>query len=176
MRLQPVRTRARLFSFNNPAGACPGCDGLGVIEFFDPARVVRHPELSLAAGAVRGWDMRNVYYAQLLTSLAEHYGFDIETPFEALPEAIREIVLHGSGDEVIEFSLSRGSGGRHSRRRHAFEGILPNMKRRYHETESQIVREELAKYLNQRTCPDCAAPACARRPATYSSPAGYCRS
>ncbi len=145
----------KLFSFNNPAGACPGCDGLGVIEFFDPARVVRHPELSLAAGAVRGWDTRNVYYAQLLSSLAAHYGFDIDTPFEALPEAIREIVLHGSGDELIEFSY-REEGGRNSRRRHAFEGILPNMKRRYHETESQIVREELAKYLNQRTCPDCA--------------------
>jgi excinuclease ABC subunit A len=144
----------KLFSFNNPAGACPGCDGLGVIEFFDPARVVRHPELSLAAGAVRGWDTRNVYYAQLLAALATHYGFDIDTPFAELPEAIREIVLHGSGDELVEFTY-RDDGGRQTRRRHAFEGILPNMQRRYRETESQIVREELAKYLNQRTCPDC---------------------
>ena len=144
----------RLFSFNNPAGACPSCDGLGEIEFFDPARVVRHPELSMAAGAVRGWDLRNSYYAQLLHALADHYGFDIETPFRELPERIREIVLHGSGDEAIEFTYT-DEGGRRRKRSHPFEGIIPNMQRRYRETESQLVREELAKFLNHRVCPEC---------------------
>ncbi len=144
----------RLFSFNNPAGACPACDGLGAIQFFDPERVVGHPELSLAAGAIRGWDRRNPYYAQMLTGLAEHYGFDLETPFSELPERIRRIVLEGSGDEVIEFSY-RNSRGRSKTRRHPFEGILPNMERRYRETESNLVRDELAKYLSQRPCPDC---------------------
>ena len=145
----------RLFSFNNPAGACPSCDGLGEIEFFDPARVVRHPELSLAAGAVRGWDLRNAYYARLLESLASHYGFDIETPFAELPETLRRIVLEGSGEEAIEFSYL-DERGRERRRSHPFEGIIPNLERRYRETDSQIVRDELAKYMNHRVCPECA--------------------
>ena len=140
----------RLFSFNNPAGACPTCDGLGVDQFFDPARVVAHPESSLASGAVRGWDRRNAYYFQLLTSLAEHYGFDIDTPFEELEPRIREVILHGSGDEAIRFTYP---GGR--QRTHPFEGVLPNMARRYHETDSAVVREELARYLGIRPCPDC---------------------
>jgi excinuclease ABC subunit A len=144
----------RLFSFNNPNGACPKCDGLGEIEFFDPARVVRHPELSLSAGAVRGWDLRNAYYAQLLSALAAHYGFDVDTPFRDLPERIRHIVLFGSGEEAIEFPY-REDGGRRHPRRHPFEGIIPNMQRRYRETESQLAREELAKYLSHRPCPEC---------------------
>jgi excinuclease ABC subunit A len=144
----------KLFSFNNPAGACPTCDGIGLIEFFDPERVVQHPELSLAGGAVRGWDMRNTYYAQMITALAGHYGFDIETPFQDLPEPIRHIILYGSGKEEIEFTYT-GERGRRTRRHHPFEGMLPNMQRRYRETDSQIVREELAKYLNNKVCPDC---------------------
>jgi excinuclease ABC subunit A len=144
----------RLFSFNNPAGACPTCDGIGLIEFFDPERVVQHPELSLAGGAVRGWDLRNTYYAQMIQALAAHYGFDLETPFGDLPEAVRQVVLFGSGNEEIEFTYA-GERGSLSRRRHSFEGILPNMQRRYRETDSQIVREELAKYLNNKICPDC---------------------
>ncbi|MDX9740024.1 MAG: excinuclease ABC subunit UvrA [Gammaproteobacteria bacterium] len=144
----------RLFSFNNPAGACPGCDGLGEIEFFDPARVVRHPELSLAAGAVRGWDLRNAYYARMLESLAAHYGFDIETPFAELPDDVRRIVLDGSGEEAIEFSYL-DERGRERKRNHPFEGIVPNLERRYRETDSQIVRDELSKYLNHHVCPEC---------------------
>ncbi|HET7922571.1 MAG TPA: excinuclease ABC subunit UvrA [Gammaproteobacteria bacterium] len=144
----------RLFSFNNPVGACPSCDGLGLKQFFDPARVVTHPQLSLAGGAVRGWDRRNHYYFQLIQSLARHYKFNIETPFEGLPEKIRKIVLYGSGRESILFSYVNERGGRSSRR-HPFEGVLPNMERRYRETESQMVREELAKYLSSRPCPDC---------------------
>ena len=144
----------RLFSFNSPAGACPACDGLGVTQFFDPARVVGHPELSLAAGAVRGWDRRNAYYFQLIASLARHYGFDVDTPWQALPDAVRSAVLHGSGDEVIAFSYLTESGGR-TQRKHRFEGIVPNLERRYRETESQLVREELAKYISDRPCPDC---------------------
>ncbi len=144
----------RLFSFNNPAGACPTCDGIGAMQFFDPAQVVLHPELGLASGAVRGWDRRNSYYSQLLDSLAAHYGFDIDTPFNQLPEDLRHIILYGSGDEIIEFHY-QGEGGRGRTRRHPFEGIIPNMERRYRETESNIVREELAKYLSYRTCPDC---------------------
>ncbi len=144
----------RLFSFNNPAGACPTCDGIGAMQFFDPAQVVLHPELGLASGAVRGWDRRNSYYSQLLDSLAAHYGFDIDTPFNQLPEDLRHIILYGSGDEVIEFHY-QGEGGRGRTRHHPFEGIIPNMERRYRETESNIVREELAKYLSYRTCPDC---------------------
>ena len=145
----------RLFSFNNPVGACPTCDGLGVKQYFDPARVVAHPQLSLAGGAVRGWDRRNAYYFQLISSLADHYGFDIETPFEDLAEKIRQVVLYGSGRETIEFQyLTERSG--FATRRHAFEGIIPNMERRYHETESNVVRDELAKYLSTRPCPDCA--------------------
>ncbi|HET7394825.1 MAG TPA: excinuclease ABC subunit UvrA [Gammaproteobacteria bacterium] len=144
----------RLFSFNNPVGACPTCDGLGVKQFFDPARVVAHPHLSLAGGAVRGWDRRNHYYFQLIQSLAKHYKFDIETPFDRLPEKIRNIILRGSGKEVIAFTYVNERGGRTSRR-HPFEGVLPNMDRRYHETESQLVREELSKYLSSQPCPDC---------------------
>src|SRR5579859_5842711 len=144
----------RLFSFNNPVGACPGCDGLGVRQFFDPARVVTQPQLSLAGGAVRGWDRRNAYYFQLIQSLAKHYKFDIETPFEELPTKVRTLILQGSGDEAIAFSYTNERGGR-STRRHPFEGVLPNMERRYRETESLMVREELSKYLSARPCPDC---------------------
>ncbi|MGD2138099.1 MAG: excinuclease ABC subunit UvrA [Gammaproteobacteria bacterium] len=144
----------RLFSFNNPAGACPGCDGLGVRQFFDAGRVVGHPELSLAGGAVRGWDRRNAYYYQLISSLAEHYGFDIDTPFEELPDALRDIILYGSGNEVISFNYLSERRGRVVRR-HPFEGIIANMERRYRETESAVVREELARYLSHQPCPDC---------------------
>ncbi len=144
----------RLFSFNNPAGACPECDGLGVRQFFDADRVVAHPELSLAGGAVRGWDRRNAYYFQLITSLAEHYAFDIETPFEELPEDIRDIILYGSKDEVICFRYLNERRG-NVERKHPFEGIISNMQRRYHETESSTVREELARYLSNQACPSC---------------------
>lgn len=144
----------RLFSFNNPLGACNKCDGLGQITFFDPARVVAFPHLSLAAGAVRNWDRRNQFYFQLLTSLAAHYQFDLETPFEKLDESIRNIILHGSGKEKIQFSYLTESG-RKQQDVHPFEGIIPNLTRRYKETESQTVREELAKYLNAQTCPEC---------------------
>jgi excinuclease ABC subunit A len=144
----------RLFSFNNPMGACPKCDGLGQISFFDPARVVAYPHLSLASGAIRGWDRRNQFYYQLLASLAGHYGFDIEQPFEALPEDMRQIVLYGSGREKIAFRYLSETG-RSSTREHAFEGIINNLERRYRETDSVAVREELAKYLNTRPCPEC---------------------
>jgi len=144
----------RLFSFNNPVGACPACDGLGVKQFFDPQRVVGHPQLSLAGGAVRGWDRRNAYYFQMISSLADHYGFDIETAFEELPEAVRSAVLYGSGDTEIEFQYLNERGG-FTTRCHPFEGIIPNMQRRYHETESTVVRDELAKYLSIQPCPEC---------------------
>jgi excinuclease ABC subunit A len=144
----------KLFSFNNPSGACPTCDGLGVQEFFDPQRVVLHPHLSLAGGAVRGWDRRNAHYFQLIQSLARHYGFDIETPWTELPEHVRNVLLNGSAGEAIEFSY-REHGARTSRKRHSFEGILPNLTRRYRETESPMVREELARYLGIRPCPEC---------------------
>jgi len=144
----------KLFSFNNPSGACPGCDGLGVEEFFDPQRVVLHPHLSLAGGAVRGWDRRNDHYFHLIQSLARHYGFDIETPWTELPEHVRQVLLYGSGTEAIEFT-ERAESGRRARRRHPFEGILPNLTRRYRETSSPMVREELARYLSLRPCPDC---------------------
>ncbi|SEN34309.1 excinuclease ABC subunit UvrA [Nitrosomonas marina] len=144
----------RLFSFNNPVGACQRCDGLGQITFFDPSRVVAFPHLSLASGAVKNWDRRNQFYFQLLTSLAGHYGFDLETPFEKLDTAIQEIILHGSGQEKIQFTYL-SEGGKKNSQKHAFEGIIPNLTRRYHETESQTVREELGKYLNAKTCPDC---------------------
>ena len=145
----------RLFSFNNPMGACPKCDGLGVIQFFDPRRVVVHPELSLAAGAIRGWDKRNQFYFQMLVSLAAHYEFNIETPFEQLPEEIRNVVLFGSGREVIRFRYLNEKGTRFDRD-HTFEGIIPNLERRYKETDSQAVREELAKFVSNTTCPHCA--------------------
>lgn len=144
----------KLFSFNNPAGACPACDGLGSKEFFDPHRVIVNPDLSLAGGAVRGWDRRNAHYFQLIQSLAKHYGFDIEAPWTELPAAVQQVLLNGSGDEAIEFRYSEGKG-RTSRKRHPFEGILPNLERRYRETESLTVREELSKYLGMRACPEC---------------------
>jgi excinuclease ABC subunit A len=144
----------RLFSFNNPAGACAACDGLGVQQFFDPERVAAHPHLSLAGGAIRGWDRRNAYYFQLIRSLAEHYDFDVETPLEKLPPKIRKVVLFGSGTEEIQFAYFDGKGGM-TRRRHRFEGIIPNMERRYRETESGTVRDELSKYLGTHPCPTC---------------------
>nr|WP_147651466.1 excinuclease ABC subunit UvrA [Vulcaniibacterium gelatinicum] len=144
----------RLFSFNSPVGACPSCDGLGVSQFFDPARVVVHPDLSLAAGAVRGWDRRNVYYFQMIASLARHYGFGVDTPWQELDEEIRQAVLFGSGEEAITFTYLTESGGR-TQRKHRFEGIIPNLERRYRETESAAVREELAKYISERPCTDC---------------------
>ncbi|MFO1427872.1 MAG: excinuclease ABC subunit UvrA [Steroidobacteraceae bacterium] len=145
----------KMFSFNNPAGACPACDGLGSQEFFDPARVVAHPHLSLAGGAVRGWDRRNAHYFNMIQSLAKHFRFDIEEPWTELPERVRHVLRHGSGEEEVEFRYPE-AGGRLARRRHRFEGILPNLERRYRETESPAVREELAKYLGVRACPDCA--------------------
>ncbi|MDP3031569.1 MAG: excinuclease ABC subunit UvrA [Rhodocyclaceae bacterium] len=144
----------RLFSFNNPMGACPACDGLGQTQFFDPARVVAYPHLSLAAGAIKGWDKRNQFYFQMIESLAGHYGFDTGTVFEELPEAVRQVVLHGSGREQIRFKYLNEKGTRFERS-HSFEGIIPNLERRYRETESVMVREELAKYLNNKPCPDC---------------------
>jgi excinuclease ABC subunit A len=144
----------RLFSFNNPVGACPSCDGLGAQQSFDPKRVVAHPHLSLAGGAVRGWDRRNAYYFQLISSLADHYGFDIETPFEELPENSQQLILYGSGKQNIEFRYLTERNGIKVKR-HPFEGILRNMERRYRETESNVVREELARYLSTHACPDC---------------------
>ncbi len=144
----------RLFSFNNPSGACPDCDGLGARRFFDPHRVIAHPNLSLSGGAIRGWDHRTPYYFQMIRSLADHYGFDVEKPFESLPKKIREIVLYGSGEEKIRFRYANARGG-HYEGRHAFEGIIPNMQRRYKETESSAVREELAKYQGTQTCTTC---------------------
>ncbi|SAL29415.1 excinuclease ABC, subunit A [Caballeronia turbans] len=144
----------RLFSFNNPMGACPECDGLGQITFFDPKRVVAHPSLSLAAGAVKGWDRRNQFYFQMLQSLAAFYEFEIDAPFEDLPEKVRKILLYGSGKQAIPFSYIN-ERGRASVREHAFEGIIPNLERRYRETDSAAVREELAKYQNNQPCPAC---------------------
>lgn len=143
----------RLFSFNNPAGACPTCDGLGVEQFFDPDKVVQNEEVSLAAGAIKGWDRRSFYYFGLLKAVAEHYGFDIEAPFKSLPKKIRQIILHGSQDE-IEFVYVNDRGDK-IKRKHPFEGVLNNLTRRYRETESTAVREELAKYINNRPCNDC---------------------
>jgi excinuclease ABC subunit A len=145
----------RLFSFNNPAGACPSCDGLGELEFFDPKRVVAHPNLSLAAGAIRGWDRRNHFYHSLLQSLAAHYGFDIDTPWEALADEVQRHVLYGSGTQAIAFRYP-GERGRSTVKTHAFEGVVPNLERRYRETDSSAVREELSKYRNTQTCPACA--------------------
>jgi len=144
----------RLFSFNNPAGACSSCDGLGVTQYFDENRVVAHPEASLSAGAIRGWDRRNVYYFHVLTSLADHYGFDIDQPFEKLSKKHRQLILHGNGGEEIEFAYVNDRGTVF-KRRHAFEGILPNFERRYRETESQSVREELSKYVSTAPCQSC---------------------
>ena len=144
----------RLFSFNNPAGACPTCDGLGVQQYFDEERVVQNPSISLAGGAVKGWDRRNFYYYQMLTSLAKHYDFDVEAPYETLPKNIRHIIMHGSGKEEIEFQYMNDRGDVVIRK-HLFEGILNNMARRYKETESMSVREELAKNISNRPCADC---------------------
>jgi excinuclease ABC subunit A len=144
----------RLFSFNSPMGACPKCDGLGVISFFDPARIVAFPNLSLSSGAIKGWDRRNQFYYQMLDSLAKHYDFDLERPFESLPEKIKKVVLYGSGREELPFTYIN-ERGKKMQREHAFEGIVNNLERRYNETESPTVREELAKYLNNCSCPDC---------------------
>jgi excinuclease ABC subunit A len=148
----------RLFSFNSPVGACPTCDGLGLVTRFDPLRVVAFPSLSLASGAVKGWDRRNAYTFSLLESVAKHYGFDIEAPFETLPKRAQRVLLHGSGDELIEFVYrAEGPSGktRSVKRRHAFEGIIPNLERRYRETDSALVREDLARYRSDQPCPDC---------------------
>ena len=145
----------RGFSFNNPRGACPTCDGLGVEQFFDPERVVAQPTLSLAAGAVRGWDRRNAYYGQILNDLAAHFGFDVDTPWCDLPETIRGVVLHGSGEEDIAFHYAGARRGHSEAREHPFEGVLNNMSRRYRETDSSAVRDELARFLTRRICPDC---------------------
>ncbi len=144
----------RMFSFNNPAGACESCDGLGVKQFFDPSLVIQHDEMSLAEGAIRGWDRRNVYYFHMLSSLAAHYGFDVETPFRKLSKKQRDVILFGSGSERIDFSYENERGD-HISRRHRFEGVIPNMERRYRETDSTMVRENLARYLTVRDCPDC---------------------
>ena len=144
----------RIFSFNNPMGACPECDGIGNINFFDPKRVVAFPHLSLASGAIKGWDKRNQFYFQLLQSLSEHYTFDLETAFEELPEKIQDVILNGSGSEHINFSYLN-ERGQVNKKMHSFEGILNNLKRRYHETDSGTVRDELAKYLNMQPCPSC---------------------
>jgi len=144
----------KLFSFNNPSGACTTCSGLGVQQFFDPTRVVHHPNLSLAGGAIRGWDRRNAYYFALMQSLAKHYKFDVEEQWQDLPAKIRKLVLYGSGEEKIDFKYVNAQGGT-LRRSHKWEGVIPNLERRYRETESVAVREELSKYLSNQPCPDC---------------------
>ena len=144
----------RMFSFNNPAGACQECDGLGIKQFFDPALVVADEDLTLAEGAIRGWDRRNVYYFHMLSSLAEHYCFDVESPFKDLKKKHRDAILYGSGNARIDFSYVNDRGDV-IHRRHRFEGVIPNMERRYHETDSSMVRENLQKYLRVRDCPDC---------------------
>jgi len=144
----------RLFSFNNPMGACPKCDGLGQVTFFDPKRIAAFPHLGLASGAVKGWDRRNQFYFQMLQSLALHYGFDLEVPFEQLPDQVQHVILYGSGNEAIRFQYLGEKGGMQARN-HPFEGIITNFERRYRETDSAAVREELAKYINHRICPDC---------------------
>jgi excinuclease ABC subunit A len=148
----------RLFSFNSPVGACTTCDGLGAQEFFDPARVVGFPSLSLASGAIKGWDRRNGYYFALLESLAKHYKFNVEQPFEALPLQVQNAVLFGSGEEEIKFSYALDPGnsaGKKQGRKHPFEGVIPNMQRRYRETDSVLVREDLARYRSTQPCTDC---------------------
>ncbi len=148
----------RLFSFNSPLGACPDCEGLGEQSFFDPARIVAFPDISLASGAIKGWDKRNAYYFAMLESLAKHYGFDLETPFENLPENVKQVLLFGSGEEEIKFSYVLESGakaGRKTSKSHTFEGIVHNMSRRYRDTDSSLVREELARYRGHRACLAC---------------------
>ncbi len=144
----------RLFSFNNPMGACPSCDGLGSVDFFDPKRVVAHPTLSLASGAIKGWDRRNGFYFSMLGSLAKRYEFDVEAPWEMLADEVQHLILYGSGKEKIAFTYLT-ERGRSSVKEHVFEGVVPNLERRYRETDSVVVKEELAKYRNTRVCPDC---------------------
>src|SRR5207248_7514242 len=144
----------RLFSFNNPMGACPRCDGLGSVDVFDIKRIVVHPNLSLASGAIRGWDRRNHFYYSMLQSLARHYRFDLEQPWEMLDERVQRVVLHGSGKEAIAFQYP-GERGRAAVKQHPFEGVVPNLERRYRETDSLVVREELAKLISLQACPDC---------------------
>ncbi len=144
----------RLFSFNNPAGACPTCDGLGVQQYFDAERVIQDPGLSLASGAIKGWDQRNFYYYQMLLSLADHYSFDLQSPFEQLSKKIQDVILHGSGSESIEFKYVNDRGDIRVKH-HPFEGILHNFERRYRETESNSVREELVKYISNKPCATC---------------------
>ena len=144
----------RLFSFNNPMGACPKCDGLGVIQFFDPKRVVTNPAASLAAGAIRGWDKKNQFYFQIIESLADHYAFSVDTPWDELPEEIRQLILYGSGRTEINFRYANEKGTRFDRS-HTFEGIIPNLERRYRGSDSQAVREELSKYISNQSCPTC---------------------
>jgi excinuclease ABC subunit A len=144
----------RLFSFNNPMGACQRCDGLGSIEFFDPKRVVAHPNLSLASGAIRGWDRRNQFYYSMLQSLGRKFDFDVEQPWEMLPDKVQELVLNGTGKENVSFQY-HSDKGRPLTKEHPFEGVIPNLARRYRETDSVVVREELAKFLNTRPCPEC---------------------
>ncbi|MFN4342547.1 MAG: excinuclease ABC subunit UvrA [Azonexus sp.] len=145
----------RLFSFNNPMGACPKCDGLGVIQFFDPKRVVTNPAASLAAGAIRGWDKKNPFYFQIIESLAAHYDFPVDTPWQELPETVRQVILYGSGSQAIAIRYLSEKGTRFERT-HTFEGIIPNLERRYRGSDSTAVREELAKYISNSTCPACA--------------------
>ncbi len=145
----------RLFSFNNPMGACPRCDGIGTVSFFDPRRVVAFPDLSLASGAIKGWDRRNQFFYEMLQSLAQHYGFDLETPYHELTDEVKTTVLNGSGTEKIAFTYA-GERGKSVVREHAFEGVIPNLERRTRKTDSVLVREELAKYLNTQACPECA--------------------
>ncbi|MBU1441247.1 MAG: excinuclease ABC subunit UvrA [Gammaproteobacteria bacterium] len=148
----------RLFSFNSPVGACPSCDGLGHREFFDPSRVVAFPTLSLASGAIKGWDRRNGYYFSMLEALAKHYKFSLDTPFEELPASVQQAVLQGSAEEEIKFSYTIDSGqqaGKKLTRKHPFEGIIPNMERRYRETDSALVREDLSRFRNLQPCPEC---------------------
>ncbi|GHC27814.1 UvrABC system protein A [Kushneria pakistanensis] len=144
----------RMFSFNNPAGACPSCDGLGVHQFFDPDKLIRQADLSLAEGVIKGWDRRSIYYFNQLEAVAAHYKFELETPWQQLPQRVRDVVLHGSGRESISFSYVNDRGKKVSRE-HAFEGVLPNMERRYRETDSSMVRDDLARHLAVRPCPTC---------------------
>jgi excinuclease ABC subunit A len=144
----------RIFSFNNPKGACSSCDGLGVRQHFDPELIIHNPDISLAGGAIRGWDRRNAYYYQIINSLAKHYDFDPEVPFSTLTKDIQAVILFGSGKEIIEFTFLN-TGGAATKKRYSFEGIIANMERRYHETDSPLVREELAKYLSQKVCTAC---------------------
>src|SRR5690606_29080539 len=140
--------------FNNPAGACPRCDGLGTVESFDPRRVVAFPDLSLSSGAIHGWDRRNAFTHTMMSSLAAHYGFDLDTPFEQLDDGVRQKILYGSGDDEIPF-LYLNENGATTVRRHPFEGVIPNLERRWRETRSSAVREELGKFRHTTPCPEC---------------------